>query len=156
MKKMMMTSILIIMTGILLGAQVNSVIDFSAVDINGNKVTLSAFQDKVVILDFWATWCPPCRHEIPNLVDIKNTFKNKPFEIISIALERGSDAAAIEFVKQNNMNWVHIIDQTVGRKLAEDYKIMYIPTMYVIKGGKIVATGLRGLELKNKLNQLLN
>jgi thiol-disulfide isomerase/thioredoxin len=156
MKKIAVTLVLIIMAGALLSAQVAGVIDFNAVDINGNKIKLSEYKDKVVVLDFWATWCPPCRREIPNLVDIKNTFKNKPFEIISIALERGSVEAAIEFVKEYKMNWVHIIDKEVGRKLADDYKIMYIPTMYVIKGGKIVATGLRGHELKSKLNQLLN
>ncbi len=129
--------------------------NFTAKDIAGKNVELYGYKDKVVILDFWATWCGPCRREIPNLVDIKKTFRDKPFEIISIALERGDDEDAKKFVKTNKMDWVHIIDKEVGRKIAEEYKIMYIPTMYIIKNGKILATGLRGEELKTKLKALL-
>jgi len=130
-------------------------IDFTAVDINGNNIKLSDYHDNVVILDFWATWCGPCRREIPHLIDIKNTFKDKKFEIISIALERGSEDAAIQFVKQKKMNWIHIVNKKITTQLAQKYQIKFIPTMFIIQKGKIIATGLRGQALKNKIQQLV-
>jgi thiol-disulfide isomerase/thioredoxin len=111
----------------------------------------------VIILDFWATWCGPCRREIPYLIDIKKTFKDKKFEIISInGFERGSDQAAIDFVKQYKMDWVHVINKQAGNDIANKYKIRYLPTVYIIKHGKIVDIGLRGQELKNRIKALLD
>jgi len=160
MKKILFNTLLITIAVLVLlvadvNAQVQEAIDFSAVDMNGKKINLSDYNDKVVILDFWATWCGPCRREIPNLIDIKNTYKNKDFEIISIALERGSEEKVIQFVKNNNMNWVHIVDKETAGQLAQKYGIRYIPSMFIIKDGKVVATGLRGQQLKDKINQLI-
>lgn len=155
MKKLIFLLLLIIFVVAGLNAQSYDIIDFSANDINGNKIKLSDFNNKVVILDFWATWCGPCRREIPNLIDIKNTFKNKNFEIISIALERGSSEKAVRFVKENNMNWIHIVNKEQTIELARKYQIRYIPTMYVIKNGKIVAAGLSGAALKRKIKELI-
>jgi thiol-disulfide isomerase/thioredoxin len=137
-------------------ASVTETVDFTAKDISGNNITLSKFKGKVVLLDFWATWCLPCREEIPNLIQIKNELKDKAFEIVSIALEKDSDEKAVKFVKEHNMNWVHIINKEKTKKIADDYKIKYIPTMHIIgKDGKIVASNLRGVALKNKLKELL-
>lgn len=155
MRKIIFPLILIIFAVSALNAQTYDIIDFTADDMNGNKIKLSDFNDKVVILDFWATWCRPCREEIPNLIDIKNTFKNKKFEIISIALERGSSVKAVNFVKENKMNWVHIVNIEQTMELARKYQIRYVPTVYVIKNGKIVAAGLRGEALKRKIKELI-
>ncbi len=137
--------------------QLTDAVNFKAVDISGNNVELFAYKDKIVLLDFWATWCGPCRREIPNLVDIKKTFKNDNFEIVSIALERGAGAfeKAKTFVKEHNMNWVHIIDNKVGMKVAQDYKIQYIPTMYLIKNGKILTAAAHGERLKLQIKKYL-
>jgi thiol-disulfide isomerase/thioredoxin len=140
-----------------LSAQSYDIIDFEAKDINGKTIKLSDFNDKVVVLDFWATWCPPCRKEIPHLVDIKNTFKGKDFEIISVdGFERGSTDAALKFIKENRMNWIHVLDKKKGREIAQKYHVQAIPTMYIIKNGKIVASGLRGKALKDKIKELVN
>lgn len=131
-------------------------IDFSAMDINGRTIRLSDFNNKVIVLDFWATWCPPCRGEIPNLIDIKTTFKNRNFEIISVnGFERGEDSQAVKFVKDNQMEWIHIINKQTGGEIANKYQVEFLPTMFIIKNGKIVAVGLRGAELKAKLQELL-
>lgn len=160
MKKLVFYTIIAAMALPLMSGSVmaKDAIDFAAIDINGNRIKLSDYYNgKVVLLDFWATWCPPCRKEIPNLIDIKNTFKGKNFEIISVdGFERGKDTLAVEFVKQHKMNWIHIIDKRKGGEIAKQYNVMYIPTMYVIKDGKIVASNLRGEALKNKIKELVD
>ena len=131
-------------------------IDFKASDIDGNTIELSKYKGKVVILDFWATWCPPCIKEIPNLKKIYSEFKGDDFEIVSIALERRPKEHALKFVDDKGMSWVHIVDKAKGREIATKYKIQYIPTMYVInKKGDIIASGLRGDKLKEKISELL-
>ncbi len=159
MKKLMFPILLVVLVVPFLLAQSvgSNAIDFTAVDINGKNIRLSDFNNKVVVLDFWATWCPPCRKEIPNLIDIKKTFKNKNFEIISIdGFERNSDAEAVKFVRDNGMDWIHIVNKTIGGDIANKYQIQYIPTMFILKKGKIVAVGLRGEELKKKIQELLD
>jgi peroxiredoxin len=129
--------------------------EFTATDISGAKVTLSQLKGNVVLLDFWATWCPPCRVEVPNLVAIHRQFKDKKFVLLSISLDRDLQAAR-RFVKDKEMDWRHIIDWDAGREIAGKYQVEYIPSTFVIdRGGMIVATQLRGAELKNKIADLL-
>lgn len=138
------------------GAEAMKALDFTAKDMNGQSISLSSYHDHVVVLDFWATWCSPCRKEIPHLIEIKNTYKNEKFEIISIALERGNETDVARFINENQMNWIHIINKEKAMELSQMYNIQYIPAMFVIKNGQIVASDLRGTELKNKLKELLD
>jgi len=129
--------------------------DFKAKDISGLDVTLSELKGKVVLLDFWATWCPPCRVEVPNLREIYRKFKDEDFALISVSLDRDLQAAR-KFVKDKEMDWVHIIDWKAGREIATLYQVEYIPSTFVIgRKGKIEARQLRGDELKNKIAALL-
>jgi len=129
--------------------------DFSAKDIAGQAVKLSDLKGKVVLLDFWATWCPPCRVEIPNLLEIYRKFKDKEFVLISVSLDRDLQAAR-QFVKDKGMDWVHIIDLEAGRRIATLYQVEYIPLTFVIgTKGKIEARKMRGDELRDKIAALL-
>jgi peroxiredoxin len=129
--------------------------DFSAHDISGQVIKLSELKGKIVLLDFWATWCPPCRVEIPNLLEIYRQFKNDNFVLISISLDRDISLAR-QFVKEKEMNWLHIIDREASNSIASLYEIEYIPATFIIDGkGKIVARNLRGAELKNTIASLL-
>jgi peroxiredoxin len=130
--------------------------DFTVTDISGAKVTLSDLKGKVVLLDFWATWCPPCRVEVPHLLDIHKRFRHKPFVLISVSLDRDLEAAR-RFVREKGMDWVHVIEAGAARELAEKYQVEYIPATYVIdRKGKIASMQLRGSDLKNKIDELLN
>ena len=129
--------------------------DFTATDISGAKWTLSDLKGKVVLLDFWATWCPPCRVEVPNLIKIYRQFKDNNFVLISVSLDRDSDAAR-KFVKEKGMDWLHIIDREAASELAGKYQVEYIPSTFLIdRKGKIAASQLRGSALKEKIDELL-
>jgi len=129
--------------------------DFSARDTAGKAVKLSDLKGKVVLLDFWATWCPPCRVEVPNLIHIFRQFRDKGFVLISVSLDRDLEAARA-FVRAKEMDWVHIIDADAGRQIAEKYQVEYIPSTFVInRSGRIAASQLRGADLKDKIADLL-
>ena len=129
--------------------------DFSAKDISGLVVKLSDLKGKVVLLDFWATWCPPCRVEIPNLIAIQRKFGEREFVLLSVSLDRDLQAART-FVRDKEMDWVHIIDWEAGREIAEKYGVNYIPSTFVIdRKGKIAASQLRGSDLEEKVAELL-
>lgn len=129
--------------------------DFTVTDIAGTEHTLSKLKGSVVLLDFWATWCPPCRVEVPHLIDIQKRFGDRKFVLISVSLDRDL-AAARRFVREKEMDWVHVIDSRSARELAEKYEVRFIPSTFVIdRAGKIAATQLRGSGLKDKIGALL-
>jgi thiol-disulfide isomerase/thioredoxin len=130
-------------------------LDFEADTISGQHLKLSNFKGKIVLLDFWATWCPPCRVEVPNLINIFRQFRNKDCVLISVSLDRDLQVAR-QFVKEKEMNWLHIIDRESSNNIALLYEIEYIPATFIIDGkGNILARNLRGAELKNTIANLL-
>lgn len=113
--------------------------------LDGKDFDLSKLKGKLVLVDFWATWCPPCRKEIPHLVETYKKFKDKGLVIVSVAVRESEDSVK-EFVKEHKMDWIHIIDQSTdqGFKYAGMYDVSAIPTPFLLdKDGKVL---LRGSE----------
>jgi thiol-disulfide isomerase/thioredoxin len=116
---------------------------FTAVD--GKKFDLADLRGKVVLLDFWATWCPPCLEEVPQLVETYGKFKDRGFEIVGISLD--SDRGALEkFTAANQMTWPQFFDgKGWENELAQRFKIQSVPTMWLLgRDGKLVDPSPRG------------
>jgi thiol-disulfide isomerase/thioredoxin len=135
--------------------------DFEFENIDGKKLKLSDFKGKYVLLDFWGTWCGPCRSEIPNLVKVYEKFNDKGFEIISISsdlmLKTKSKEDFKKFVKENNMTWTQTLDSE-DRKIHDLYKISHWPTLFLLdRDGKIIKNedDLRGEDLIATLNEVI-
>jgi peroxiredoxin len=107
-------------------------------DLNGKTVRLSDFKGKVVVLDFWATWCPPCREEIPNFIKIQKEWKNKGVTMVGLSMDTTTPADVAAFVKENGMNYPIVM---ANDKTAEAYGAdSGIPFTFVIdRKGQIVA-----------------
>jgi len=104
--------------------------DFTLPDLNGKAFSLSELEGKVVILDFWATWCPPCVMEIPHFIDLYKEYKGQGLEVVGVSLDRGGVKVVKSFVEKNEMAYPVVIG---NQKVAEDYGgIRGIPTTFVI------------------------
>jgi peroxiredoxin len=122
--------------------------DFNENDVMGKPLSIANYKGKVVMIDFWATWCPPCRGEIPNVVATYQKYHDKGFEIIGVSLDSDRDKL-LSFIKDNNMTWQQFFDgQGWSNKLAVKYGIESIPMTFLLDGnGKIIGKDLRGEEL---------
>jgi len=132
-------------------------IPFSVKDTGGKTLSLEKYKGKVVLLDFWATWCMPCKVEMPNVIRIHKKFNKKGFEIIGISLD--SDARALEnFIKENEIAWPQYFDGKGWQNdVAGKYRVRSIPATYLIdKKGKIRYRSLRGTELEKAIEVLLS
>jgi peroxiredoxin len=135
----------------------NSAPDFSNDDVNGKPVSLSSLRGKFVLLDFWASWCGPCRLENPNVVKAFHKYHEKGFDIYGVSLD-DTKADWIKAIKKDGLNWTQVSDLKGWQASAASlYGVKGIPMNYLLdKNGIIVAKGLRGDELDNKLAELLH
>jgi len=133
--------------------------EISLPDTEGKTVKLSSFRGKYVLVDFWASWCGPCRRENPNVVQAFNQFKNKNFTILGVSLDRpGQKEDWINAIKEDHLTWTHISDLKFWQsEVVPVYQLSGIPfNVLVDPDGKIVAENLRGNALEQKLSELLN
>ncbi len=142
--------------GAKIGAVGTDALDFTQADTAGRPVSLSSFKGKYVLVDFWASWCGPCRAENPNVLATYSKFRNKNFTVLGISLDRTKDAW-IKAIKDDRLTWTQISDlQFWNNAVAIKYHVTQIPTnLLVDPSGKIVGKNLRGQDLTNKLCELL-
>lgn len=130
--------------------------DFAEKDLSGAPLSVARFKGKVVLVDFWATWCPPCIAELPTVLAAYSKYKDKGFEIIGISLDKDLDTLK-GFLAERKMTWPQYFDgQQWQSPLAAKYGVNAIPATYLLdKDGVIVAKGLRGPALEEQLAKLL-
>jgi thiol-disulfide isomerase/thioredoxin len=126
-------------------------------DPDGDTVLLSSLRGNYVLLDFWASWCPPCRRENPNLVKIYKNYHSKGFEIYQVSLDRSRDAW-LKGIRDDGLNWIHVSDlQYWNSVVVPVYDIQGIPVNYLLdKNGRILAQNLSGEMLEQELKKIFN
>jgi len=124
-------------------------------DPNGKPISLASFKGKYVLLDFWASWCGPCRAENPNVVAAYQKYSTKGFTILGVSLDNNKDKW-LAAVKKDQLAWTQVSDlQGWQNKVADLYGVKGIPMNYLLdKEGKIIAKSLRGEDLEKKLEEL--
>jgi peroxiredoxin len=134
-------------------------LDFTQNDTLGKPVSLSSFRGKYVLVDFWASWCGPCRRENPNVVSAFNKYKDKGFTVLGVSLDQpNAQARWIKAIHDDNLTWTHVSDLKYwNNEVAQLYGVRAIPfNLLLDKDGKIIAKNIRGEELQTKLAQLFN
>ncbi len=127
--------------------------DFEETTPEGIAVKLSSYKGQYVLVDFWASWCGPCRQENPHLVNAYEKFKDKGFTILGVSIDQSADAWK-KAIKADGLLWAQLLDTT--QQIAMLYGIDAIPRNYLLdKEGRIIAKNLRGLALEEKLSEIL-
>jgi len=131
--------------------------DFSQADTAGVPVKLSSLRGKYVLVDFWASWCGPCRQENPNLVNMYNKYKDKNFTVLGVSLDKSKEPW-LKAIQMDGLTWTHVSDlQGWQNVVAQQFQIYSIPQSFLLDPqGNVIAKNLRGPALEHKLNILFN
>ena len=127
--------------------------NFSLKAQDGKVIELAKLKGKVVLLNFWATWCPPCRAEIPDFIEIYNSYKSKGFEIIGIALDEEGWSKVTPYIKEAKINYPVVIG--TGKEIKQYGGIEAIPTSFIVDKNGFIAGKQVGLLSKDALEQKL-
>ena len=130
--------------------------DFEQADPNGKMVNIKSFRGKYVLIDFWASWCGPCRGENPNVVAAYNKYKNKNFTVLGISLDKSKDAW-LGAVEKDGLTWTQLSDLKFwSNAVAQQFGIQSIPQNFLIDpNGVVIGKNLRGEALEAKLESIL-
>ena len=132
--------------------------DFTQNDTLGNPVTLSSFKGRYLLIDFWASWCGPCRTENPNVVKVFNKYKDRNFHIIGVSLDRpGQKEKWMKAIHDDKLDWTQVSDLKFwDNEVAKQYGIKAIPQNLLLDpDGKIIAKNIRGEELETKVGEAI-
>lgn len=126
-------------------------------NVKDRMVSLSSFKGKIVLIDFWASWCAPCRAANPNVVRLYNRYKVKGFEVFGVSIDHKKQAW-VKAIAQDKIKYTQVYDKAGWYSpFAEKYGVNQIPTSFLLdRAGKVIAIDLEGKELENKLKELLD
>ncbi|PKQ63088.1 hypothetical protein BZG02_09990 [Labilibaculum filiforme] len=131
----------------------NSAPIFNLPSDKGENISIEAYKGKYLLIDFWASWCGPCRAEIPNVKNVYKEYQEKGLEVLSVSTD-ADEKAWLKAVEQEEMPWIQVRDT---KSVSASYNITYIPMIYLIDpNGKIIDKGLHGEILRNKMKEIFN
>jgi thiol-disulfide isomerase/thioredoxin len=130
--------------------------ELSGTTVDGKEISLEDYRGKVVLLDFWATWCPPCVEGLPEIKAVYEKYGDKGFEIIGISLDQSIDPLKT-FIEEENLDWINLYDADQTASLADQFSVSSIPSLFLLnQEGEIVALDPRGPGvLENEVAKLL-
>ena len=158
--KSIVVTVALVLTGFMVNAQVKIdqiAPEISLPGVNDSPVKLSSFKGKVVLIDFWASWCGPCRASIPSVIKLYDKYKAKGFEVFGVSIDN-KKKDWIKAIAQDKITYPQVNDKAGWySKTTEIYGVNAIPNTFLLdKTGKIVAIDLEGEQLENKVKALLN